>query len=165
MSCCNPKLTEGKKPHLSTVFLCPMCGTKGVKIEVVTIENHLLDKFKKQINNADIYKFCKNPICTVVYFSYQNAIFYKDNLKEKTTLKDDNLDVKTCYCFNITKGNIVDELKRTGDCKVIEVIQSKMKNLGCFCETSNPQGSCCLANNESFIEEAKNRIQQGEFYE
>lgn len=146
---------EGKTSLLSNAFLCPMCRTKGVQIELVTIENHLLDEFKKQINNEDIYKFCKNPSCTVVYFSYQNTIFYKDNLKEKTTLKDDDLDVKTCYCFNITKGDIVDELRRTGDCKVTEVIKAKMKKTGCFCKTSNPQGSCCLVNNISFIKKSK----------
>lgn len=158
MSCCNSKLPEENMVKKSDEFTCPKCATKGVKTKLITIENCLLNEFKNQINNKDIYKFCNNPNCDVVYFSYEDTVFFKDNLKEKITLKDGGLDVKTCYCFNITKGDIVDEIKSTGDCNVVEIIKAKMKDPGCFCETSNPQGACCLANNISFIKEAKNKL-------
>lgn len=159
MNCCNPKLPEGNSLKTSLEFSCPECSSKGVPIERITIQNLLLDVFKSQISNKDDYKFCKNPICSVVYFSSGKSVFYKENLREKTTIKYEDLDTKTCYCFNVTKGDIVDELQRTGDCNVVSVIKAKMKDPGCFCEISNPQGSCCLANNIDFIKETKNKIQ------
>lgn len=165
MSYCNPKLTKENSPKVLNKLSCPKCGIKGAKVEHITVQNLLLDKFKSQIDNESFYTFCKNPSCDVVYYPCEGVIFYKNNLKEKVTLKDDELDVKTCYCFNVTKGDIVDEVKRTGDCKVLEIIKAKMKDHGCFCETSNPQGSCCLANNMVFIKETKNKIQQGRFDE
>lgn len=153
MSCCNSKTTDEKTLKL----LCPDCNEKGAKIKTTSLQNHLLQKFKALINKDLPYQFCKNPSCEVVYFS-KVSVFYKDQLKEKVTIKSDDLDVKTCYCFNITKGDIVNEIKNTGDSSVIEVIKKKMKDPGCFCETSNPQGGCCLANNMAFIKATKNEF-------
>jgi hypothetical protein len=157
MSCCQPKESNQRTSKIS----CPECGQEGGKIGHITLENHLLPDIKGQIESDAIYKFCKNPNCDVVYFSSLKSIFFKHNLKEKVTIKDDDLDVKTCYCFNVTRGDIANEISATGNCGVIEIIKVKMKDPGCFCETSNPQGGCCLANNIANIKETKDKYKKG----
>lgn len=147
MECCNSNLEE---------FICPRCAFKGKPVKLITIQSLLLEPLLKQIKNEDTYMFCKNPKCDVVYFSLKKKIFYKKDLKVKTTIKSSDLDVKTCYCFNVTKGDILDEIKKTKNCTVVDVIKRKMKDPGCFCESSNPEGSCCLANNIAFIKEVQN---------
>ncbi len=76
-------------------------------------------------------------------------------MKVKATVKDNGLDVHVCYCFDYTRQSILDEINKTGDTRALEDIKAKMKSPGCFCETSNPQGGCCLGNVTAWIKEAK----------
>lgn len=152
MECCNTGDTNEKRD-----FNCPKCNNSGTKVETITPQSLLKDSFKKNIRLDKNYKFCKNEACEIVYFSDDKTHFLKkDELKVKVTLKDKGLDVNTCYCFNITRQNILDEIIETGNSTAVEIIKRKMKNPGCFCETSNPEGKCCLANNITWEKEAKN---------
>ncbi len=39
-----------------------------------------------------------------------------------------------------------DEIKNTGKSTAVESITKEVKAGNCFCERSNPQGTCCLGN-------------------
>lgn len=154
MGCCN-KNTE-VKVNVGAEFTCPKCSNEGVVVKLITPQTLLEDVHKKHIRTNSIYKFCKNSNCEVVYFSDDPShLFTKEDLTVKTTLKDKGLDVKVCYCFGHTRQSILTELQTFGETKVLEDVKSKMKDPGCFCERSNPQGGCCLGNVTSWIKEAK----------
>lgn len=142
---------------LVKILNCPSCDEKGKHVQLITVKSHLLPKLINLVSEKKDYYFCYSAECDVVYFNEEEKIFTKFDLKERVTQKFNDPDVKTCFCFNVTKGEIVNELKTTGDCKVLNLIKAKMKDPGCFCEISNPQGSCCLANNSSYINEQKQK--------
>lgn len=150
MDCCEVKI--------SNIFNCPRCNEKGKPVQLITVKSLLLPKLINLISEKKDYYFCNGTSCDVVYFNDENEIYTKYDLKEKATQKFSGLDVKTCFCFNVTRGDIVNELETTGDCKVLNLIKAKMKDPGCFCETFNPQGSCCLANNIAYINEQKQKL-------
>lgn len=154
MECCNIGDTS-KKNDLN----CPKCNNNGTKVKTITLHSLVKNLIKKNVRSDMSYKFCNNNDCEIVYFSEdKNHFFTKSELKVKATLKDKGLDVNTCYCFDLTRQNILDEINETGNSTVVETIKAKMKNPGCFCEISNPQGVCCLANNIAWVKEAKKMV-------
>jgi hypothetical protein len=151
MDCCDV--------NISNIFNCPRCDEKGRPVQLITVESMMLPKLSNLISEKKDYYFCYSAKCDVAYFNDEKEMFTKYDLKERATQKFNDSDVKTCFCFNVTKGEIVDELKATGDCNVINLIKAKMRDHGCFCETSNPEGSCCLANNIAYINEQKQKLE------
>ena len=152
MGCCN--VGNEKKSNIN--FKCPVCSNDGVKVQNITLESHLNDESMIKLDANLIYKFCKNEDCEVIYFSEDfNKIFKKYNLKTKVTLKDSGLDVNVCYCFGHTRKSVLDEIKSTGESMVLDDVKKKMKDPGCFCEKSNPQGGCCLSNVKDWVTKAK----------
>lgn len=152
MGCCSAD--NEKKNNLN--FKCPVCNNDGVSVQNVTLESHLKDESMANLNKDLFYKFCKNEGCEVVYFSEDfNKVFKKNNLKTKVTLKDSGLDVNVCYCFGYTRKSVLDEIKSTSESTVLDEVKKKMKDPGCFCEKSNPQGGCCLANVKDWVITAK----------
>lgn len=151
MGCCDTK-TEHKKNGLD--FTCPRCEDKGVKVQVITPQTLLQKRYQQKVNEDIQYKFCKNSECDVAYFSIDKSHFFvKEELSIKATLKDKGLDVNVCYCFDHTRQSILDEFTETGNTQVLSDIKEKMKTPGCFCEKSNPQGGCCLANVSAWVKE------------
>lgn len=72
-----------------------------------------------------------------------------DNKSQKLDIE--NLDGLICYCFKKSKKELFDAVKNAEESLILDDIKSKMKNPGCFCETSNPSGKCCLADVQSFV--------------
>lgn len=156
MDCCNKNDESFKTSKMDTKFTCPKCSNIGIIVELITPKSLLKDDYKIQVRAESIYKFCKYSNCDVAYFTKDlTHYFLIDQLKEKVTLKDQGLDVLVCFCFGHTRQSILSELQMTGETKVLEDVKSKMKDPGCFCERSNPQGGCCLGNITSWIKEAK----------
>lgn len=149
MTCCN------KNANVS--LNCPICGQRATVVQVITPKALLVKECSELITEDETYRYCKNRDCEVSYFA-EGQVFRTDDLKVKATHKDDGLDVPVCYCFEYSRGKILDQLKTSGTTDALEDIKSKMKEPGCFCETSNPQGSCCLGNVSAWISEAKKRI-------
>jgi hypothetical protein len=157
MSCCNANTSN----HLK--FSCPICGNKGIVVDLTTPQHLLTDNQKELLLSDIIYKFCKNQSCNVAYFSEDKQhLFFTVDLKEKATLKDRGMDVKVCYCFGYTRQDVLSELQNTGKSSVLEDIKFKMKDPGCFCEKSNPQGACCLGNVTAWMKQAKELILRDE---
>lgn len=156
MGCCDKKADSKSEIDQDVSFTCPKCHSKGVKVKLITPLTLLKDCCKSKIDTDLLYKFCKNTECDIAYYSNDpNNLFTRDDLKVKATLKDKGLDVHVCYCFNHTRQSVLDEIRASGTSTVVENIKAKMKDPGCFCETSNPQGGCCLANNMAWVKEAK----------
>ncbi len=154
MGCCDAKNKKQNIEVSSTDFSCPKCLNKGVKVSIVTPQTLLKDCYKSKIKEESIYKFCKNSECEIVYFSVDKTHFFtKEELSVKTTLKDKALDVNVCYCFGHTRQSVLDEIITTGNSTVLDDVKAKMQDPGCFCETSNPQGGCCLGNITAWLKE------------
>lgn len=73
------------------------------------------------------------------------------NNEEKQKIDLENLDGLICYCFKKSKKELYENIKSGTQGLVLDEIKSKMKNPGCFCETANPSGKCCLADVQAFI--------------
>ncbi|MCO4793781.1 MAG: hypothetical protein KC493_08720 [Bacteriovoracaceae bacterium] len=57
-----------------------------------------------------------------------------------------------CFCFKVSKETIRMAHKAGEAEKVLQSIKDQMKDPGCFCETANPKGVCCLADVKKFID-------------
>lgn len=154
MSCCS---TEHRKKNTDVV--CPKCNRDGILVQPITPKSLIKEAVNHQVRPDLTYKYCKNESCDISYFTEDRSHYFTINdLKERPTLKDNGLEVKVCYCFGHTRQSVLSELKATGQSTVLEEIKSKMKDPGCFCEVSNPQGVCCLGNVTAWIKKAKKLI-------
>lgn len=78
--------------------------------------------------------------------------------KNEKVVKNENvidLEGPICYCFNYSKKEFYEAFKRNEEALIIKEIKNKMKNPGCFCETANPLGKCCLGEIQNFVENVK----------
>ena len=66
-----------------------------------------------------------------------------------------NLEGLICYCFKHSKQELYDAIQEGTEQEILDDIKAKMKDPGCFCETANPSGKCCLADNMAFIKHFK----------
>lgn len=75
---------------------------------------------------------------------------------EIISVGDDSLEGLICYCFQHSKKELFKAIKNGSEQNIVNDIKTKIKNLGCFCETSNPSGKCCLSDIFSFIKNFNN---------
>jgi hypothetical protein len=90
---------------------------------------------------AGHYYYCNNNDCSVGYFSQEEVIFVKKQLRAFAELKNQKL----CYCFGIDVEEYVNSPKDRALAIKKFVIQ-KTKAGDCACAIRNPSGQCCLAN-------------------
>ena len=134
--CCEPK-RESKA-------YCPECGKQGKPVQRITLESLLKEPEKIQ---DQAYWFCATADCPAVYFSYPSAsVFHKTDLKVRVGIKETEDPIPLCYCFGWDRKRIQDEIRQTGKSTAVESITKEVKAGRCFCERSNPQGTCCLGN-------------------
>lgn len=144
MSCCT---TESVEQKAATEVNCPGCNGKGISVSVKTPRSLLKEPVVNKVKENLTYRYCDNTKCGLAYFSTDGQqTFFASNLKVKATAKDQSLDTNVCYCFGYTRQDVLDEIRRTGKSTTKKMIRKKMKDPGCACETTNPQGGCCLAN-------------------
>jgi hypothetical protein len=77
----------------------------------------------------------------------------ENSAAEKVDLE--NLDGLICYCFKKSKVELIEAVRNGNESLIVDDIKSKMKDPGCFCETANPSGKCCLNDLQSFIKAAR----------
>jgi len=141
---------------------CPKCNEKAKGVLGLTLEHLLTDEAKSKLSCFDGFYYCKTPLCEVVYFRDNEMLTQKD-VSVVVGLKDGAFPATTCYCFEWTKEKIFAQLQETGETNALEDIKAKMKNPGCSCETLNPSGECCLADNTKIIKEFKKALDQMNF--
>ena len=129
------------------VHACPACGERGKRVARLTMEHLLLPQLVSQIGRAPYY-FCETATCPVVYFPFAAAaaIFHKPDLQVRVGLKEDDDPIPICYCFEITRKDIWDEIEQTGAATIPSRIKSEVQAGNCACEVKNPSGKCCLGN-------------------
>lgn len=143
-TCCNEVCEVDNKASLP---LCPKCGGKGKKIQTITVRYLVQGKFQDRVNDSLTYRFCLSRDCPVVYFSeLGNSFFMKEELSERVTIKEKNDPIPVCYCFNFFRHDVEVELKETGKTTIPDFISAQVKAGNCFCEYTNPEGTCCLGN-------------------
>jgi hypothetical protein len=113
----------------------------------ITLGALLKPEARPRIPVQDAFCFCKTPSCEVVYFSDGQALFRKDDLAVPVGLKEPgNPTAPVCHCFGWTPQKIRAEIETTGQSTAVDQIKTQVKAGHCFCEVTNPQGSCCLGN-------------------
>jgi hypothetical protein len=79
-----------------------------------------------------------------------------DNSKNKINKPGaQDLEGLICYCFKKSKKDLYRAVKNGTEANIVDDIKSKMTNPGCFCESANPSGKCCLSDIQSFIKAVK----------
>ncbi len=135
--------------------VCPRCGATGKAVKRVTLES-LLKGDALTRSGSDVYRFCPNERCEVVYFAEGGGrIFPKSDLNVRVGIKETVAPRPVCYCFNHTIEEINDEIRLTGKTAVQDDIKTRMR-AACWCETKNPQGSCCLSTVTRYVKAALN---------
>lgn len=174
-SCCDNQKDSTMKAHESIVesccefhppqkcgpTKCSECGELGRTVQRITLGALLKPEKRSEIPKQKEFCFCKNPRCGVVYFVPQRALFQKSDLSVAVGLKEpQNPKVPVCYCFGWTPEKIQAEIKNTGKSTVIEKIKAQVQAGNCYCEITNPQGSCCLGNVSKILKEIDKNLGQ-----
>lgn len=139
-----------------TLF-CPACGKKGRPVKLRTLRSLLKPEALSSIG-VDGYRYCGNRSCNLVYYAKDGGrTFSKGDLKVRLGVKETSAPRPICYCFGHTVEGVFEEIRTTGKSTVLEDIKTRLKD-GCWCETTNPQGSCCLGVVKSFVKEGFKRF-------
>ena len=148
-SCC-----ELHPPSVCGPTKCPVCGALGKPVQRITLGALLKPEHRALIPVQNEFCFCRSPQCDVVYFRQNEALFRKADLGVPVTIKEpNNPTVPVCYCFGWTPEKIRAEIESTGKSTVVDQIKAQVKSGNCYCEVTNPQGSCCLGNVGKVIEQ------------
>jgi hypothetical protein len=124
---------------------CPLSGTKGRKVPVVTLKSLLRPDSLVRFTPDVQHYFCSDRGCEVVYFSEKGS-YERHELKVPVYQKDDGADVPVCYCFGWTRATIADAAALGEEDEIAPSISAHIKAGRCGCEVNNPQGACCLGN-------------------
>lgn len=105
--------------------------------------------------------FCPTPTCETVYFLPGKPLFRRNDLSVRVGVKEpDDPTAPVCYCFGWTPQKIRSEIEASGRSTVIDQIKAQVKAGNCYCDVTNPQGSCCLGNVAKAVQEATAVVNQ-----
>lgn len=137
--------------------ICPQDATKGKTISLITLKSLLKPKALEQLNPNANYRFCNSYNCSVVYFSAEGQVFTTSDLKVPVFQKNSAETVPVCYCFGWTRQAIREEIENSGESSAVASIMAHVKAKRCGCEVNNPQGSCCLSNLQSLVNQSRSK--------
>lgn len=138
-------------------ILCPSCGMEGSPVSRRTVGSLVRPQLRPRIPSGDKFWFCKTPDCNTVYFAEEKCLFNKSDISIRAGIKERDDTALLCYCFGYTKKMILDEITSTGKSTIPDKIKEQVKRGNCYCEITNPQGSCCLGNITEFMAAQKCR--------
>lgn len=113
-----------------------------------------VDEIKRQVKNIlEKYKVT------------QSTIEFESDSSRDRCCEVENRDLKKarvipgrlCYCFQYSEDDFRVAISKNKESDLLDDIKTKMKDPGCFCETANPSGKCCLADINKFIKEEKSK--------
>ena len=140
MSCCSssskPVSNKPSKRHN-----CPKSATECLQVPYSTVLQHVKKPWDNgsDLLDENVYYFCTDPDCEVVYFTEDNLVINKTELRTLIGIKElTNDDALACYCFDITLA------EARNNNKLKQFVVTKTKNNFCSCESHNPSGRCCL---------------------
>lgn len=146
-------------PKSATAPDCPRSGTRGKRVEHITLESLLLPQERHRIANSTWF-YCPEASCSVVYFDGGGECIEKDLLSVRVGTKESGPPRPICYCFEHTIEDIDADVARDGSSEIPSSITEKCRQGLHRCEETNPQGTCCLGNVRRVLKEAQARASQ-----
>jgi hypothetical protein len=137
--------TTGGTPLDPSVDACPCCGTKGAKIDPITLKALLTSEGLRR-GVPPCPRFCETDGCPVVYFDNAVPVSFEEELLTVRVHAKHPRDerVPVCYCFGYTPATVRAAVASTGRSAASEDVAREVKAGRCACELKNPKGSCCL---------------------
>jgi hypothetical protein len=130
----------------------------GKPVKRITLGTLLKPEARLRIPSQEEFCFCRTADCEVVYFRPGEILFRKEDLAVRVGLKEPNdPTAPVCYCFGWTPEKIRAEIEAVGKSTAINQIKAQVKAGNCYCEITNPQGSCCLGNVTTAVQKMKER--------
>jgi hypothetical protein len=157
-SCCS---TTGSQQKF-TKTICPQCATEGKKVQRITLGALLKPEARKRMPPGEAFLFCPSANCPAVYFHEGKPLFGLEDLTVRIGQKAAEEPKPICYCFGYTEKAIMEDvLKNQGKTNIPAEITAQVKSGNCFCEVTNPQGSCCLGNISQAVKKGVALYNQG----
>ena len=148
-------------PHTGSPPACPMSGQTTRPVGRKTVEGLLKPDAKASLTSQPYY-FCNAPDCDTVYVSaLGDHVITKDMLTVRVGIKETEDPIPLCYCFGYDRKMVRDDIRRSGDTDILNIITGRVKAGECTCEEMNPSGGCCLGNVAKVIKHTKALNDQG----
>ena len=128
---CTTPITIGIDKHR-----CPVNKQMYKSVPARTVLHHVVQPWELEESNKTYY-FCDDPECDVVYYSNDDSIITKSDLRTKVGIKSTSEDALICYCFGVTKA-------QSNQAEIKNFVIEQTKQGVCSCDTTNPSGKCCL---------------------
>jgi hypothetical protein len=129
---------------------CPSCGTRGHRVPPAT----LVALARVPPEATDPWRFCPSNACEVVWFGETTrGVVERVDLRVRVGVKETAADRPICYCFGHDGTTIA--ARATTDDPVYREIRERCRRGEDRCETTNPQGHCCLADVLAIEREAR----------
>lgn len=138
-NCCGAANAVVVSPHTA----CSQCGSKGAAVDLLTVRALLTETALRRLVPAPLY-FCRNPICSVVYFATDGQVYTSTNVRVAVWQKQPAGHRRICYCFDENEASMLRELIETGRCHAVQRVRDHITADRCACEVRNPRGTCCL---------------------
>jgi len=132
--CC--ALQSDAKPE-NVKLECPVCGEKCLYVPTKTVKQHIKQPWDYSFVDAQYY-YCRNFHCDTVYFSTENELIRKPEIRTHIGIKNSSDEALICFCFGVNK------LQAATNKHAKEFVIKQTKKSMCSCETANPSGQCCL---------------------
>ena len=142
MAECCPPGDEASSPSKTTHGLCSLCGGRGTRVSTLTVKS-LVRQHSRVAAAPNLYFFCRNRACDVVYFAEKHAFLTRD-LKVRVGMKESLDPIPLCYCFAYTREDICRDMDVSGSSRILMHIKAEIRDGFCSCEVKNPSGTCCL---------------------
>jgi hypothetical protein len=126
---------------MEIIQICPKCGLPAIGVSETAARFNLIDSGNRIPDSKIKWSICNNPDCDCSYFSKKQVFTIADLIKP-LFFKDTGGNVPICYCSELTRGEIINAVKK--GCKTIDDVQEfTKKDITGFCEEKNPLGKCC----------------------
>lgn len=126
-----------------TQTACSQCGSKGTAVDLLTAKALLTEIALRHLTPTLLY-FCKEPTCSVVYFTTDGQIYTRADVRVSVWQKEPAGSRRICYCFDEDEASMLRELVETGRCGAVQRVRDHIAANRCACEVRNPRGTCCL---------------------
>jgi len=138
-NCCSAANSVIASPHTA----CSQCGSKGAPVDLLTVKALLTETALRRLVPASL-SFCREPVCSVVYFAADGQVYTSTDVRVAVWQKQPIGDRRICYCFDENEASMVRELIETGCCGAVQRVREHITADRCACEVRNPRGTCCL---------------------
>lgn len=119
---------------------CPVNGQLYPQVSRRTVLHQIRQPWRRELT-AQVYYFCDDPNCDVVYFGSDQRVILRDEMRQAVGQKSTAADKPVCYCFDILLADLQTERDQIA---LKAFITEQTKNSACDCEIRNPSGKCCL---------------------